>query len=192
MPPPVTGTVTTTQTVDGHAAVDRNCTDHDNAERVNLREVGRSCERRRTDHQRRGRNSTQRAELSLLPQQRTGRQHVQRTETKVELLFDLANSPSLTEAQRALAQSRLGRPADSDGVLHMTLSQAGCSQPDNRPMTARFQQPLASAQIPASGASLPPPVWRPASGAWRRSDDGQKPNGGDRCPVRREKCELFF
>ena len=34
-----------------------------------------------------------------------GGQHVQRTETKVELLFDLFNSPSLTDEQRALAQS---------------------------------------------------------------------------------------
>jgi len=78
-----------------------------------------------------------------------GGQHVQRTETKVELLFDLANSPSLTEAQRALAQSRLAGRLDSDGVLHMT-SQAGRSQLDNRAdVTARFQQLLASALKPS-------------------------------------------
>ncbi len=60
-----------------------------------------------------------------------GGQHVQRTETKVELLFDLAGSPSLSEAQRALAMSRLGGRLDHQGVLHL-VSQAGRSQLDNR------------------------------------------------------------
>ena len=77
-----------------------------------------------------------------------GGQHVQRTETKVELLFDLANSPSLTEAQRALAQSRLAGRLDSDGVLHLT-SQAGRSQAENRAdVTERFRRLLAAALKP--------------------------------------------
>ena len=44
-----------------------------------------------------------------------GGQHVQRTETKVELLFDLAGSPSLSEEQRQLALSRLGGRVDQPG-----------------------------------------------------------------------------
>ena len=78
-----------------------------------------------------------------------GGQHVQRTETKVELLFDLANSPSLTDAQRELARTRLAGRLDSDGVLHMT-SQAGRSQLENRfDVTERFQRLLAGALKPS-------------------------------------------
>jgi ribosome-associated protein len=77
-----------------------------------------------------------------------GGQHVQRTETKVELLFDLAGSPSLSEAQRALALSRLGGRLDQHGVLHL-VSQAGRSQLENRAdVVARFQRLLAAALKP--------------------------------------------
>jgi ribosome-associated protein len=78
-----------------------------------------------------------------------GGQHVQRTETKVELLFDLAGSPSLSEAQRALALSRLGGRLDQQGVLHL-VSQAGRSQLDNRAdVMERFRRLLAAALKPA-------------------------------------------
>ena len=77
-----------------------------------------------------------------------GGQHVQRTETKVELLFDLTNSPSLGDEQRALALSRLASRLDSDGVLHLT-SQAGRSQAENRAdVTERFRRLLAAALKP--------------------------------------------
>lgn len=77
-----------------------------------------------------------------------GGQHVQRTETKVELLFDLAGSPSLSEAQRALAISRLGGRIDQAGVLHLT-SQAGRSQLENRAdVIERFRRLLAAALKP--------------------------------------------
>ena len=78
-----------------------------------------------------------------------GGQHVQRTETKVELLFDLAGSPSLSEAQRALAISRLGGRIDQAGVLHLT-SQAGRSQLENRAdVIERFRRLLAAALKPS-------------------------------------------
>ena len=77
-----------------------------------------------------------------------GGQHVQRTETKVELLFDLARSPSLTEDQRRLALSRLGGRVDSQGVLHL-VSQTGRSQLDNREeVVERFRRLLAAALVP--------------------------------------------
>lgn len=78
-----------------------------------------------------------------------GGQHVQRTETKVELLFDLAGSPSLSEAQRQLALSRLGGRVDQLGVLHLT-SQTGRSQLENRAdVVERFLRLLAAALKPA-------------------------------------------
>ena len=78
-----------------------------------------------------------------------GGQHVQRTETKVELLFDLARSPSLSEEQRQLAPSRLGSRIDSQGMLHL-VSQTGRSQLDNREeVVERFRRLLAAALVPA-------------------------------------------
>jgi len=78
-----------------------------------------------------------------------GGQHVQRTETKVEMLFDLAGSPSLSEAQRQLALSRLGGRVDQLGVLHLT-SQTGRSQLENRAdVVDRFRRLLAAALKPA-------------------------------------------
>ncbi len=74
-----------------------------------------------------------------------GGQHVNRTETRVELLFDLAHSPSLTDEQRQLAAGRLGARLDSDGVLHV-VSSLTRSQLDNRAdALARFVRLLRSA-----------------------------------------------
>jgi ribosome-associated protein len=77
-----------------------------------------------------------------------GGQHVNRSETRVELLFDVANSPSLDEAQRALLHGRLANQIDSEGVLHV-VSSSTRSQLENRAdATARFQAMLAAALKP--------------------------------------------
>lgn len=77
-----------------------------------------------------------------------GGQHVQRTETKVELLFDVARSPSLSEEQRQILLARLASRIDSEGVLHLT-SQAGRSQAENRAeVIGRFQRLVAAALQP--------------------------------------------
>lgn len=60
-----------------------------------------------------------------------GGQHVQKTSTRVELLFDVANSPSLTDAQRSRVLDRLSGHIDSAGVLHL-FSQSARSQLRNR------------------------------------------------------------
>lgn len=60
-----------------------------------------------------------------------GGQHVQKSSTRVELLFDVARSPSLTGEQRALLQERLARQLDADGVLHL-VAQSERSQLRNR------------------------------------------------------------
>ena len=60
-----------------------------------------------------------------------GGQHVNRSATRVELLFDVAGSPSLTEAQRERALKALVPYTDSDGVLHL-VSQTFRSQFRNR------------------------------------------------------------
>jgi ribosome-associated protein len=68
-----------------------------------------------------------------------------KTETQVELLFDVAHSPSLSEAQRQRILSKLKNLIDSDGVLHLT-AQSERSQLRNREnVMARFQEVLAGA-----------------------------------------------
>ncbi len=77
-----------------------------------------------------------------------GGQHVQRADTRVELLFDVANSPSLTDDQRERIRTRLAGYLDNDGVLHL-FSSATRSQLANRAdAIARFQALLARALQP--------------------------------------------
>ena len=60
-----------------------------------------------------------------------GGQHVNRSATQVELSFDVANSPSLNEAQRTRILSVLKSYIDTHGVLHLS-SQTTRSQHRNR------------------------------------------------------------
>lgn len=74
-----------------------------------------------------------------------GGQHVNRTETRVELLFDVAGSPSLSEAQRARIMRRLAGHIDGAGVLRV-VSSATRSQIENRAdAVARFRALLSAA-----------------------------------------------
>jgi ribosome-associated protein len=77
-----------------------------------------------------------------------GGQHVNRTETRVELLFDVQNSPSLGEGQRARLIEHLAGRLDRDGVLHI-VSSSTRSQAENRAdAIARFQALLHSGLKP--------------------------------------------
>ncbi len=67
-----------------------------------------------------------------------GGQHVNRSATQVELTFNLAGSPSLSDEQKARARAALKSYVDQDGVLHLA-SQTWRSQLRNREeVTARF------------------------------------------------------
>jgi ribosome-associated protein len=69
-----------------------------------------------------------------------GGQHVNRSATQVELSFDVAGSPSLSEAQRARLLTALKSYVDSRGVLHLT-SRTTRSQHRNRAeVIERFQR----------------------------------------------------
>ena len=74
-----------------------------------------------------------------------GGQHVQKTSTRVELLFDVAGSPSLSDYQRARIQERLAAHIDSAGILHL-VAQSERSQLRNREeVVTRFQALLRAA-----------------------------------------------
>jgi ribosome-associated protein len=77
-----------------------------------------------------------------------GGQHVNKSETAVELLFDLAHTPYLTDAERALAMQRLDSQVDNEGVLHL-VSQSTRSQLMNREeVVERFVELLHRALVP--------------------------------------------
>ena len=74
-----------------------------------------------------------------------GGQHAQKSSTRVELLFDVRSSPSLTQKQRSRILKRLASYIDTAGVLHLT-SQAERSQLRNKEeVVARFQTLLGEA-----------------------------------------------
>ena len=74
-----------------------------------------------------------------------GGQHVNRSATRVELLFDVAHSPSLTEAQRQRLLTRLAGRIDREGMLRV-VAQSERSQLRNRQeAVARFQALLRQA-----------------------------------------------
>ena len=69
-----------------------------------------------------------------------GGQHVNRSATQVELLFDVAGSPSLDETQRQRVLRKLKSRVDKEGVLHL-VSQETRSQLRNREeVVERFQE----------------------------------------------------
>ncbi len=77
-----------------------------------------------------------------------GGQNVNKVETAVVLLFDLAQSPSLNEAERQRAMARLQSHLDSAGVLHIE-AQSERSQLKNREAaTRKFAQLLREALVP--------------------------------------------
>jgi len=65
-----------------------------------------------------------------------GGQHVNRSATRVELFFDIANSPSLSHDQRSRLLSRLRGYVSSDGVLRLAC-QTHRSQKRNREEVVR-------------------------------------------------------
>jgi len=87
-----------------------------------------------------------------------GGQHVNRSATQVELTFDVANSPSLTETQRARILSQLKSFIDTRGILHLS-SQTTRSQHRNRTeVVERFQHLLQLAlHIPKRRVPTRPP-----------------------------------
>jgi len=77
-----------------------------------------------------------------------GGQHVNKTETRVTLVFDLAGSATLDDAQRSVLQSELATRLTNDGKLRLS-SQGSRSQKANREeVIERFAALLREALTP--------------------------------------------
>lgn len=86
--------------------------------------------------------------FQFTPSSGPGGQHANRSATRAELFFDVATSPSLSDAQRERVLAALKTYIDSEGTLRL-VSQASRSQVRNRrEVTARFQKLLAQALEP--------------------------------------------
>jgi ribosome-associated protein len=74
-----------------------------------------------------------------------GGQGVNTTDSRVELRFDLAGSPSLAPEAKARALRRLGRRVDSSGTLRVVASAQRSQLANRRAATERFAELLADA-----------------------------------------------
>jgi ribosome-associated protein len=86
-----------------------------------------------------------------------GGQHVNRVETRVELLFDVLRSMGLTNSQKGRILDRLKGYIDKDGILHL-VSRSTRSQSRNREeVIERFCMLLAEALRPRKRRRLTRP-----------------------------------
>lgn len=85
-----------------------------------------------------------------------GGQNVNRRETQVELIFDVAGSPSLGPVQRSRALQGLATRLDADGKLHIVASESRTQGANREAAIERFRRLMVDALKP------PPPRRRPS------------------------------
>ena len=71
-----------------------------------------------------------------------GGQNVNRRETRVELLFDLRQSPSLSNGERARLLQRLAPYVDADGILRIVVATERSQLRNRQEAIQRFVQVL--------------------------------------------------
>ena len=74
-----------------------------------------------------------------------GGQHVNTSSTRVELVFAVATTPSLTDAQRARIMERLASRIDSAGLLRLASSSSRSQHQNREDVTQRLATLLADA-----------------------------------------------
>ena len=77
-----------------------------------------------------------------------GGQNVNKRDTKVELLFDVASSPSLGPRQRERVMQKLASRIDADGILHLVVSEERTQGRNREIAVDRFCRMLADALKP--------------------------------------------
>ena len=93
-----------------------------------------------------------------------GGQNVNKRDTKVELLFDVAGSPSLGPRQRERIMRKLASRIDADGVLHLVVSEQRTQGRNRETAVERFCELIREALKPD------PPKRRPTRPSKRAVD----------------------
>ena len=78
----------------------------------------------------------------------SGGQHVNKVETRVELLFDVAASQVLTTAQKKLIQRALANRINKDGVLHIAVQESRSQRTNRERAVRKFDQLVSKALVP--------------------------------------------
>ena len=87
-----------------------------------------------------------------------GGQHVNTSSTRIELIWDVAGTPSLTEAQRARVQEKLANRINAEGRLLLAESGSRSQLQNREVVTARFVELLADAlHVPLPRRKTRPP-----------------------------------
>ena len=104
--------------------------------------------------------SVARAELSFRATRSggPGGQHVNTSSTRVELVWDIAGSPSLTEQQRKRVMEKLANRINSEGELLLAESGSRSQLQNREAVTERFVELLADAlHVPKPRRKTRPP-----------------------------------
>lgn len=101
-----------------------------------------------------------------------GGQHVNTSDTRVEVSWDLATSSALSPTQRALALERL-RTRLVDGTLTIASSQYRSQHRNREAARVRLEQVVAAAIVPPR----PRRATRPTRGSQRRRIEAKKRRG---------------
>lgn len=86
--------------------------------------------------------------FSFSPSSGPGGQHANRSATRVTLYFDVANSPSLGDAQRQLLLKRLSSRLDQDGILQLSAQDSRSQHRNREAVLERFEELLRKALKP--------------------------------------------
>jgi ribosome-associated protein len=87
-----------------------------------------------------------------------GGQHVNTSSTRVELAWDVAHSPNLTDEQRARVMVKLANRINNDGVLLLTEGGSRSQHQNREAVTDRFRELLANAlHVPRPRRKTRPP-----------------------------------
>src|SRR5687767_1320773 len=88
-----------------------------------------------------------------------GGQHVNTSSTRVELVWDVAGSPSLTDEQRARVLAKLANRISAEGTLLIAASEHRSQHQNREAVTARFARLLAQAlAVPKPRRKTRPPA----------------------------------
>lgn len=86
--------------------------------------------------------------FSFSPSGGPGGQHANKAATRVTLFYDIANSPSLTEAQRKRLLKRLNSRLDQDGILQLNAQDTRSQHRNREIVLERFEELLREALKP--------------------------------------------